>query len=114
MGNEYAEAIGVWEHTIGKITHKLVPKKEDNLEFLRVKKIATQNNDDSLIYTGLMDLYFKMVLRENPTMTEEEQKGLREWIGVNIADIATDLAIKFKWASQEQLDKLMEESVKKK
>ena len=110
---KYAEAIGVWEHTIGKITNKLIPKKEDNLEFLRVKKVAMDRKDDTLIYSGIMDLYFKMVLRENPTMAEDEQKELREWIGVNIAIITTDLAIEFKWATQEQLDKLIEETKKK-
>ena len=47
-----------------------------------------------------------MVLRSNPALNEEDQKELKNWIGVNINKIVEDFLVAFRWTTAEGLDKI--------
>ena len=103
---KYKQAIGIWEHTIGPITHEIVPEEDDNYKFLMAKEEAQKKDDGSIIHRRVGELYFKMVLRSNPALNEEDQKELKNWIGVNINKIVEDFLVAFRWTTAEGLDKI--------
>ncbi len=104
--NDYAAAISIWEHKIGNIEHKLIPEEGDNLEFLRLKKVAQKSDDERVLFKGVGDIYFKMVMRSEPELDEKKQKKLRDWIGQNLPLIVNDMMVAFKWTTKEELEKL--------
>lgn len=106
MANKYAESIGNWEHKIGKITHVLVPQEDDNYEFLKIKDKSQKAESGEILHRGVGELYFKMVVRENPSMDGEEQASLKTWISVNINQIIEDFVVAMRWSTKEQLDSL--------
>ena len=87
MSNEYAAAVGVWDHTIGEVTHRIEPDEEDNYVFLKIKNKAEKNEDSSILFRGVGDLYFDMVMRSNPLFDESKKKDLKRWISKNINKI---------------------------
>jgi len=103
MTNKYQEAIGNWEHTIGKVTHVMIPEEDDNYKFLRIKTDSEKNGNQEALFKGVGILYFSMVLRNNPAMMEEEQDWLKKWISVNIKQIIEDFLIAFRWVTPEGL-----------
>lgn len=117
---KYAESVGIWEHTIGNITHKIKPEEQDNIEFLKVRNKSKE--DESILFEGVKEIYFKMVLRSNPSMSDEDKRELRTWIGFNIAQILDDMLIAYKWITAEEFSEMkqrakqkrMEEAEKKK
>ncbi len=106
MENKYQEAIGKWEHTIGKITHILEPEENDNYNFLAAKTQAEKAGDQTLLFKLVGELYFKMVMRSETSMDEENQKSLKRWIGVNINQIVEDFLVAFRWTTPEKLGEL--------
>ena len=78
--SKYSESVGIWEHKLDGITHKIKPEEGDNLEFVRIKKEAEATKDEGIMLKGVSNLYFEMVLRSDKTLTEEEKKDLRVWI----------------------------------
>ena len=104
--NKYQEAIGKWEHTVGKITHIMEPEENDNYEFLAAKTKAEKAGDQSLLFKLVGELYFKMVIRSEPTIEEEDKKSLKNWIGVNISKIVEDFLVAFRWTTPEKLNEL--------
>ncbi|KKN05849.1 hypothetical protein LCGC14_1083290 [marine sediment metagenome] len=106
MGNKYQESIGKWEHKLGKITHTIEPEEDDNYAFLKAKSDTEKSGDSSLLFKSVGELYFKMVLRSEPSMDEENQKWLKKWIGLNISKIVEDFLIAFRWTTPEKLNEL--------
>ncbi len=104
--NDYEKAIGIWTHTIGSITHKIVPEEGDNIEFVRIKERAAKEKDESLLNQGVADLYFKMVERSDKGLTDDKKKKLKSWIGLNIIKILDGMMITYNWTTQEKLDKI--------
>ena len=100
MVNEYAKALGIWEHKIGEIEHKLKPKKADNLAFARI--ISHPQNKENYVWVLEQggELYKTMVLREYP-LSEQDKKDLDEWIGLNLNKILEDMLVTFKWTTPE-------------
>jgi len=105
MVSKYKEAIGIWEHKIGSITHNIVPEEDDNYKFLRVKKEAQKADDDETLFKGVGNLYFDMVFRTDKALSEDDQKWLKNWISINISQIVKDFLIAFRWTTKENLDK---------
>ena len=101
---KYAESVGIWEHKLGNITHRIKPEEGDNLEFVRVKKEAEKNKDEETLLTGISELYCKMVLRSDKTLTETDKQELKVWISFNINQITEDLMVAYKWTTREQLE----------
>jgi len=110
---KYANAISYWEHNLAGIEHKLKPTEEDNLEFLRLKKKAEKADDETILFKGIGNLYFKLVMESYPELTESDQKELKEVIGQNIPIIVNDMMIAFKWTTAEEIEKLKNQQVKK-
>lgn len=112
MSNEYAEAVGVWEHTIGKITHSIEPKEEDNYFFVKAKSEAEKASDGSILTRKMGGLYYDMVIRSKPELNEEteemakKREWLKTWIGVNINQIVEDFLVAFNWTTPEKLNEL--------
>ncbi len=106
---KYKEAVGKWEHTIGKITHVIEPEEDDNYAFLRIKDEAQKKDSSELLQRKIGTLYFGMVMRSSPSLSEDDQKELKGWIGFNINKICEDFMIAFRWTTPELL-----EGVKKK
>ena len=104
MTNEYENAIGIWQHKIGNIEHKIVPREGDNLKIARIMKSASKNGIDWL-YGEFNATYFDMVTRDT-TLSDEQKKGLRLWIELNQVHIQKDMLVMFGWQTKEQQDKL--------
>jgi len=106
--NDYAKAVGVWEHKLGNIEHNLKLTKEDNLTFLNVRKNADKANDEAVLFAGLAELYVNAVLRDYPEIMNDEKrlKDLKEWVGLNIAQISKDLMVALGWTTKEKLEAL--------
>lgn len=115
MSNEYQEAIGNWEHKIGKITHIIVPEEDDNYAFLRAKDEAQKADSSELLHKRIGELYFNMVLRSKPNSLpkdgspdyekelKEWQAELKKWISLNINQIIEDFMVAMKWTTEEKL-----------
>ena len=114
----YAESVGVWEHTIGNITHVIKPEELDNYEFIKIRNESQKNDDTELLYRKMGNLYFRMVVRSDPTLTDDDKNELKVWISKNIDQIIGDFAIAFNWTTEDKLNdakkKLNEASEKKK
>ena len=113
---KYGESLGVWEHTLGNVVHKLIPKKKDNLA---LANIIHFQKDKTLAWTleEIGKLYMNMVLREHPNMVEEDKQELDELIGVNYSLVFKDIMIAFKWTTREAIEgaeKEQAEQIKKK
>ncbi len=103
---KYQEAIGIWEHTIGSITHKLVPEEDDNYKFLQAKDESQKKQNGAILHKRVGEIYLDMVTRVNPALSEEDNKELKNWIGVNINKITEDFLIAFRWTTPEKLEEL--------
>ena len=61
---KYAEAIGVWEHTIKGVTEdkdvkfRLKPTKADNLKLLDLKEEAEKKKSERVLLEGVQNVYF--------------------------------------------------------
>jgi len=110
---KYGKSIGYWEHNLAGIEHKLKPIENDNLEFLKLKGKAQKVDDESILFKGVGNIYFNMVLRAYPELTEEDQIELAEVIGQNIPLIVNDMMIAFKWTTAEELEKMKQQQLKK-
>ena len=104
--NDYKEAVGIWKHTIGNITHELVPEEDDNYKFLQAKEDAQKKDDGTLVHKGVGKLYYEMVTRAYPALDEKKRKELKNWIGVNVNQIVEDFLIAFRWTTAEGLEKI--------
>jgi len=102
--SKYKKALGVWKHTIGEITHELVPEEDDNYAFLRAKDESQKKDSSEILHKRVAAIYFGMVLRAYPSLDEQEQADLKKWIGVNIGKIIEDFVIAFNWTTPEKLD----------
>jgi hypothetical protein len=109
--SKYKESIGVWVHELDGIKHELVPKKSDNIEFLRLKELAQKQNSQEVLFEGIQKLYFDMVMRSEPAMTPKDQDELKDWIGVNIPLIINDMMIAFRWTTKEKLEALEKQAI---
>jgi len=76
---KYANAISYWEHNLAGIEHKLKPTEEDNLEFLRLKKKAEKADDETILFKGIGNLYFKKW-----TTAEEIEKLKNQQVKKNV------------------------------
>lgn len=102
--NNYEAAIGVWNHQIGSIQHKIVPREGDNLRIARVMKNVQKNGIDWL-YSEFNTIYYEMVLRDN-TVSEESKPKLRLWIEKSQVAIQKEMLVVFGWQTKEQQEKL--------
>ena len=103
---KYKEAVGKWVHELGNIKHELEPEEDDNYRFLRAKEEAQKKNDGSLIHKRVGELYFDMVIRSYPALSEEDHKELKKWISVNINQIVEDFLVAFRWTKKEDLENI--------
>ena len=103
MTDKYKEAISVWKHTIGDITHEIIPEENDNYNFLRIKDEASKANSDEILNKKIGALYYDMVIRTDPALSEEERVSLKTWISVNIPQISEDFMVAFRWATKEKI-----------
>ena len=103
MVNDYEASIGIWNHKIGEIEHKIIPKEGDNLSIARVMKGAQKNGIDWL-YEQFNIVYFNMVLRETP-LSDEQKPKLKLWIEQNQVQIHKDMLVAFGWQTKEQQQK---------
>lgn len=108
---KYAEALGIWEHTIGEITHELIPKKGDNLKISQILTEGKKRNDEAWIIAQLNKFYFDLVLRDYPDLSQEEQGELDNWVEMNQVQIMNDLLLAFRWATEESMKKLQDEAM---
>ena len=108
--SQYKKALGVWKHTIGEVTHEIVPEEDDNYAFLRAKDESQKQGSTELLYKQVGGLYFSMVMRSKPSLPEEDQADLKRWIGVNINQIIEDFLIAFNWTTKEKLDEITKNS----
>lgn len=104
MANDYEKAIGIWQHQIGEIEHKIIPKEGDNLKIARIMKSASKNGIDWL-YQEFNNAYFEMVTRDS-TISEMNKPKLRLWIEQNQVAIQKEMLVIFGWQTKEQQDKL--------
>jgi len=100
---KYAEAIGVWDHKLGSIEHKLTPKTGDNL---KLSKIMESSEKGKIPLDKLMDFYYGLVVRDYPELLEDERKELKDWVEMNIVQIMKDVLIAFRWTTPEKLNEL--------
>jgi len=105
--NDYEAAIGVFEHKIGNIEHRIIPKEGDNMRIARIMKMASKNGIDWL-YQEFNNIYYDMVVRDDTTIPEDKLPRLKLWIEKNQVQIQKDLLITFGWQTKEQQDKLDE------
>lgn len=101
---KYAECLGIWEHKLGgKVEHRLIPKKSDNLA---LAKIIHFQKEKDLAWTleEIGKLYITMVLRQNPNMNEDDKKELDEAVGVNYNQIFKDIMVAFNWTTKEAIE----------
>ena len=107
---KYAECLNVWEHKLGKVEHKLKPKKKDNLELARIIHFQKEKSLDWTL-EQIGNLYMNMVLRENPNMSEEDKKELDEAIGLRYNQIFKDIMVVFRWTTKEALESAEKEQL---
>lgn len=106
MGNDYEKAIGIWNHKVDEIEHKIVPKEGDNLKISRIMKDASKNGIDWL-YTEFNNVYFDMVIRKpDVPIPESKHASIKLWIEQNQVQIQKDMLIEFGWSTKEQQDRL--------
>ena len=105
---KYAECLGIWEHKLGNVVHKLKPEKSDNL---KLASIIHYQKEKPLNWTleQIGNLYMDMVIRAYPNLSEEDKKELDEAIGVNYNTIFKDIMIAFRWTTKEALESAQKE-----
>ena len=103
---KYSKAISYWEHNLAGIEHRLKPTEDDNIRFLKLKKEAQKADDESILFKGISELYFDLVMRAYPALPEQDQKDLKEVIGQNLPSIVEEMMIAFKWTTKEEIEKL--------
>ncbi len=104
MVNDYESAVGIWQHKIGSIEHKIIPREGDNIRIARIM-INVQKNGIDWLYTEFNSAYFEMVLRDNP-LPEDYKPKLRLWIEKNQVAIQKEMLVVFGWQTKEQQEKL--------
>jgi len=114
MTNKYAEALGVWEHKLGEVEHKLKPKMGDNYKLSKILNAGRKEKDISGMLEKLGEFYYDMVCLNYTEMSEEEKTDLKLWVEMNAMQIMKDIMIAFKWTTKEDMDKLEDgDAVKK-
>lgn len=115
MANRYAEALGIWEHKIGDIEHKIKPKKGDNY---KLSKVMAKSRDKTSSLANVIEdigkLYYEMVLRDYQGLEDEEKRDLEVWVEMNAMQIMKDMLVAFKWATKEDMDKMVDSDAAKK
>ncbi len=106
MTNDYEKAIGIWNHKIGDIEHKIIPKEGDNLKISQIMDKALKNGL-GWMYTEFNEIYFQMVIRGTKVpIPEVEHFKIKSWIEKSQVQIQKDMLIEFGWQTKEQQDKL--------
>ena len=120
---DYAGALGIWSHKLHCdecldkkeeerkedcskcIKHELKPKKIDNLAFSRINGNKQREDDTAWKLEQVGELYTTIVLRQYPQISEQEKKDLDEFTGLRLNQIMTDMLIRFRWTTKEDMDK---------
>ena len=105
LRQQYAEAIGIWNHEISGIQHKLIPEMEDNDKLGKAVTEMQKDKDMNKIMNECVDIYCSMVERNNLGLTDIDKKELHNFIGINKMQVMKDLMIQFKWSSEEAMKK---------
>lgn len=102
---KYADALGIWEHKLGNIEHRIKPRVGDNYKLTKLLSDARSKNDMGLMMEKVGDFYFDLIIRDYPELTETERGELKVWVEMNVMQIMKDMMIAFKWTTAEQLAK---------
>lgn len=102
--NEYEAAIGIWHHKIGNVEHKITPREGDNMRIARIMKHAQKNGIDWL-YQEFNNAYFDMVVRDDPSISDNIKPKLKLWIEQNQVAIQKEMLVVFGWQTKELQDK---------
>jgi succinate dehydrogenase flavin-adding protein (antitoxin of CptAB toxin-antitoxin module) len=110
---KYAAALGVWQHKLVgnngvEIEMSLTPKMGDNDKVGKILSAAGNHKDSSRTLKEVQDLYVTWVQREDSTLTEEDVSELKTLVELNQAKILEMITIEFKWADEEQINKIKE------
>ena len=105
--NRYQEALGIWEHKIGNVIHRLEPDQLDTLELAKLMSKFTR--DKAKLMQEVGNFYERLVLKYDKTLTEEEKTTLPKFITKNFPIIFTDTLLAFRWIKPEDLEELKQE-----
>lgn len=114
--SKYSEAVGVWNHKIDKIEHKIVPVMEDNERLANIIGAYQKDKDFAKMIKTMRDFYVGLVERSDVTLTDTDKADLRTWASLNQKTIFTDVMIAFKWMKADDLKKaemMQEDELKK-
>jgi hypothetical protein len=103
--DKYTEALGVWEHTIGKITHVIEPDMMDNKRIWKIVNNYQTNRDQSQLIEKICDYYESLVHKAYPELSDTEKQGLNKWIIANGMQIMEDVMISHRMSTKEDMDK---------
>ena len=107
MTNRYEESLGIWEHKIGNVIHRLEPDQLDTLEL--AKLMSKYTRDKAKLMQEVGSFYERLVLKYDKTLTEEEKTSLTKFITKNFPIIFTDTLLAFRWIKPEDLEELKQE-----
>lgn len=105
--NRYSESLGIWEHKIGNVVHRLEPDQMDTLEL--AKLMSKYTRDKAKLMQEVGNFYERLVLKYDKTLTEEEKQTLPKFITKNFPIIFTDTLLAFRWIKPEDLEELKQE-----
>lgn len=100
---KYSESLGVWKHKIGNVEHELTPKMGDNDKVGSVIANYQKNKDTVTFLKNIRNLYYEFVLRDYPTLTDEDKDELKLLVEKNQVKISEDILVAFGWQSEEDL-----------
>ena len=109
MGSRFGEGLGIWEFKIEETEYKLTPVMEDVLE-LRKSMAQAINRKTGAINLEVLDnavfsIFERLILKEEPNLTQEEKKELKEYIAINLGSITDDMVIALKQTTKEAVEK---------
>ena len=105
--NRYEESLGIWEHKVGNVVHKLEPDQLDTLEL--AKLMSRYTRDKTKLMQEVGNFYERLVLKYDKTLTEEEKTTLPKFITKNFPIIFTDTLLAFRWIKPEDIEELKHE-----
>jgi len=101
---KYGEAIGILDLDIGGINHKLTPAMGDNEVVSNIVSQYQKTRNQSQFFKDINNFTFKIISREDNTLTDTDKEELKLLIELNQSDVMKNIMIAFKWTTKKGIE----------
>ena len=103
--DKFGEALGIWHIDVGGADLDLKPKMGDARRFRNI--MMGHSKDKDKMFEAFEQYMIELIARDYP---EDAKERIAEFVEVNLLQLFTQIMIRFRWSSEEEIENAKKES----